>query len=159
MKWIFIIFPLMLWGCFNLNDCRHDDCFTPPPDIYFELVDSANGENLIQQGTLPESPIVITDEENSTVDCTLDKYSTGWMIRSSELGWKIGSHTYTLTVGDTLDVKFLLNMEIIDTKCCTFMNIKAFTIDNYSFAGSPEAGFIRVLVPVTGNVEAASQTR
>lgn len=147
MKLVFAILPLLLWGCLNFNDCKHSDCFTPPPDIYFELVDSATGENLIQQGTLPESPIVITDENNSTVGCMLIKNSGQWTIRSTELGWKIGSHTYTLTVGDSLDVKFLLNMETIETSCCTFINIKAFSVGNFSFSGSPESGFIRVEIP------------
>lgn len=155
MKWL-TLFPLVLWGCLNLNDCRQEDCFTPPPDIHFELVDSATGVNLIQNGTLPESPVVITDENNETVGSMVNKYTEKWTIRSTELGWKIGDHTYTLSVGDTLQIHFTLHMETVETKCCTFVNIKLFAIDNYSFEGAPDAGFIRVLIPVSDSGEKSS---
>jgi hypothetical protein len=158
MKWLFL-FPLILWGCLNLNDCRQEDCFTPPPDIYFELVDSASGENLFQNGTLPESPIVITNENNATMGSTLFKDGGAWTIRSTELGWKFGSHTYTLSVGDTLAVNFTLEMETIETKCCTFVNIKDFKTDNYSFSGFPDAGYIRVLIPVSGSRKKSSDNK
>jgi hypothetical protein len=147
MKWLLIFLPLVGWGCIHLNDCKNQDCFTPPPDIRFELVDSATLENLFLSGGLPENPVSITDEQNDPIACTLNKQYSPWAVWSTELGWRMGSHHYTLTVGDSTRIRFTLDMEILETECCTFATIKSFTVDNYSYSGDPASGYVRVLIP------------
>lgn len=55
-----IVFLFSFIGC--INDCG--ECFSPPQDFLFDLVDQASGENLFANGTFDPEAIKVTNTLN-----------------------------------------------------------------------------------------------
>lgn len=111
-------------------------CFTPPPIFAFELVDKITSENLFTNGTLSSSDIEIVDEENKKVKYEFIDRDNLNIINILEIGWDLGFHTYTISVGDDVRFNLELEMEQKSENCCTFFKTTQFNITNYTYIKS-----------------------
>src|SRR5690606_10582545 len=86
----------LLWMSISaiLLSCTEDECFTPPENIVFEFADSS-GNNLIQNGVLDSSKILVqqNDGNGTTIPIKI-------LIREDDkvsiegLGWSEGTKNY-----------------------------------------------------------------
>ncbi len=146
-KNIFLILLLItLFSCKN-NDCSDYACFTPPPSFIFELVDKSTGENLFSNGSLSPDEIRVFDEENNRLNASFISEDNVNIIDVSEIGWNLGSHSYTLIVGIDLEINIVLEIEEKNENCCTYFEVINFQVLNYEFSKSNTTGIITVLIP------------
>jgi len=147
MKWVLpAVLACIVYGCFNLDDCKPKECVSPPPDILFMIADKKTGENLFENGTLTGDTLFVTDENNKQVACKLVTDNGYYLVSIPNIGWLTGTHKYTLTAGRKLHIPFTLTMKTRETKCCTYFEIQEFTVSNYEYEGDTLTGYVKVLI-------------
>jgi len=123
--------------------CKKSDCFKTPKQAIFELVDT-NGENVIGNGTLNFSYIVIyEDEGNGTSIGMHDKLTEDNKIAIEELGWYNGTKNYKFFTPDTT-FTFSVNSSKIDSSGCNSFRINDINFTNIT--GIKENDFYKIIV-------------
>lgn len=141
----FVILSLTLISCKN-SKCEDILCFTPPPDFTFELVDKTTGENLFENGNLLSEDIKVLDEENKNVPFQFISENNLNSIYFQEIGWNLGLHTYTLTIGNQVNFDLVLEMQEKHENCCTFFKVLKFDISNYEYEQSNSTGIYKIKI-------------
>ena len=109
---------LLLSLIFVLASCQKAvECFTPPPQVTFEIVNSV-GQNLIENGSIEEATIQL-QEETKTGSYTSTNYTlTGdKQIRINNSGWEDGTKNYRFTSKE-VTFNFHIKSSTIDSKKC-----------------------------------------
>ncbi|HEA20093.1 hypothetical protein LCGC14_0559670 [marine sediment metagenome] len=111
--YFFLLLLLFLNSCKN-DDNRELDCSTALCQanfaaLYVEFIDRENDENVLDNGTYTINDIDLEGSEsvNFEIDNTLDKQ---YLVITDSI-WEIGSYEYSLTIGNTNEFKFVLNLE------------------------------------------------
>lgn len=131
---LLIVFFAVL-GC-KINECEDIACFTPPPNFAFELVSKTTGENLFTNGTLNSNDIKVVDEDNNAISYDFISENNYNILTLNEIGWDLDPHTYTISVGTSVEFTLELDMEEKHENCCTFFKTEKFQISGYSYEQS-----------------------
>ena len=134
-KFILLIVFFVVLGC-KINECEDIACFTPPPNFALELVDKATGENLFTNETLKSSNIEVLNENDEKVTFNFISENNLNIIDLPEIDWNLDLHTYTITVGPTIQFNLELDIEEKYENCCTFFKVITFNISNYTYEQS-----------------------
>ncbi len=142
---ILLIVVFTIFSC-KINECEDIACFTPPPNFAFELVDKTTGENLFTNGTLKDTDIEVLDENEEKVTFKFISENSLNIIDLPEIGWNFELHTYTITVGPTVEFRLELEMEEKHENCCTFFKVITFNISNYTYEQSSTTGVYSIKI-------------
>lgn len=115
MKKLVVLFTTLL---FALNSCQKAvDCFTPPPQVVFEIINSA-GQNLIENAKIDKETIRLQEEtkEGSYIptDYTLTEDK---LLIINNAGWHDGTKNYRFTSKE-VSFNFYIKSSAIDSKKC-----------------------------------------
>lgn len=101
-----------------LTSCQKAvECFTPPPQVTFEIVNSAN-QNLIENGSIDEKTIQIQEETKEG-----PYTSTGYTLTADKLlfinnaGWEDGTKNYRF-ISKEVTFNFHIKSSDLDSKRC-----------------------------------------
>lgn len=128
---------------FAVASCHKQGCFISPEQTVFELVNT-NGKNVIENGTLPFSDVLISEDAgNGTFigmhyNLTKDK-----KISVEELGWYNGTKKYRFFTPDTTFNLSVKSSKIASSGC------NSFRIDEVTFlniTGSKENDFYKIII-------------
>lgn len=114
MKNLILLFSLI----FFLASCQKAvECFTPPPQVTFEIVNSAD-QNLIENGSIEEATIQLQEESKAgsytSADYTL---TSDKQIQINNAGWEDGTKNYRF-VSKEVTFNFHIKSAAIDSKKC-----------------------------------------
>jgi hypothetical protein len=145
IKFLFIVFCLGLDGCSNNCD---EQCFTPPQNFQFELIDKSSGENLFTNSTFDPLGISITDElnNNSSVEFTFISENELNLIQIGSIGWESEIVDLRIEVSGNYVFNFYVNAERKSEDCCDFTDYNEITIKNSDFDLNTETGIYRILI-------------
>ncbi len=134
----------MLAGTVILHNCK-EDCYRAPEPTVFEFV-NASGENLIQNGTLSSSGIVIQqDNGNGSLAGINIEIRDDRKVILKNIGLYDGTRTYhvylTTEPVKTFDFKISSRPR---TDGCDGFTINDLTIQNISWSG--ENGYYKIVV-------------
>lgn len=144
MKKIFLKILLIFTTVF-LYSCNEEDCFTPPENIVFEFVNSS-GENLIQNGTLDNSKIIVQHNEGNGNSTGINvKIGEDYKISLKDIGWNDGNKIYDVyLLTDPVKVfNFKVKSSRIKGKCSGY-KIDDFEIENINV--TKESGYYKIIV-------------
>ncbi|MBN2610630.1 MAG: hypothetical protein JXB00_03660 [Bacteroidales bacterium] len=129
---IFLFATALLSAC----DIECDECFTPPPDFAFRIVDRQSGINLIDSETYNADSISLSYFENETEKNVALEFVTNQydekIIHAGELGWIAakGITDYYLNLGHADTDTLQLDIREMSDKCCTWFELKYFFINS-----------------------------
>lgn len=146
MKKAILFFVLISLSACKINECEDIDCFTPPPSFIFELVDKTTGENLFTTGVLDSSTIEVLDEDSNKTTFSFITEDGINLLQLTEIGWNLGLHTYTVSVGTDVEFSITLEMEEKHENCCTFFNTLQFNVSTYEFEQSTTSGIYTIKI-------------
>ena len=125
-----------VFSCKKIKECDGIDCFSPPPNFDFELVDKTTGENLFTNGTLKSEDIQVVNESNENVSFQFISENDYNILSLNEVGWNLDPHTYTISVGASVEFYLELDMEEKHENCCTFFKTETLQISGYTYEQS-----------------------
>ena len=144
MKRIFLTFSIIFTSLILLN-CSEDDCFTPPENVVFEFV-NVSGENLLQNGTLDKSKIIIQQNDgNGNLIGIKTNIREDNKISLEGVGWSESSKDYDvyLTMNPIKTFRFKITSSKITGKC------SGYKIDNIQIEdinSTSENGYYKIIV-------------
>ena len=144
MNKIILIYLLIITSIITFS-CNEDDCFTPPENVVFEFV-NALGENLIENGTLNKSNIIIQQNEgNGNLTGINTKIREDNRVSLENVGWFEGTKDYDVYL-TTNPVK-TFNFKVISSKItgkCSGYKIENLQIQNIN--STTENGYYKIIV-------------
>ncbi|NOR87568.1 MAG: hypothetical protein GQ527_08175 [Bacteroidales bacterium] len=144
---ILAIISLTVISCKPEDDCDGIDCFTPPPPLYFNLVDKDSGENLFETGVLDSLFVIVVD---SDIDLVKHNFlQSNYSIELPEITFLTGPRIYYLSVGDDVRITFKLDMTINVEGCCTFFTLNIFEVLNQDYEFDEHAMTATVFIDTT----------
>jgi hypothetical protein len=147
---IAIISLLAMSSCMK-NECP--DCTTPPPPLFFYLIDSKTDSDLIASGKLvPDSFILYSSSINPVSWDIVDKDGK-MMIDLSDLMWTEGDSQHRIAVKGTdtlerinIDFSFTTVKDTTTDDCCTMYINSKFKIYTQSYERDVKTGFTKIKV-------------
>ncbi|MGJ8735077.1 hypothetical protein [Zobellia laminariae] len=93
-------------------------CASGFSNLYIELADSENSENLLTNETYTASDITISG--NETIEFSIQDIAEKKILTLSDSEWEIGTYNYVLTVGDSNNFDITLKLARTDVEgCCS----------------------------------------
>lgn len=139
-----ILVLFLVISCNLKDDCG--DCFTPPPQFNFDIVDAITGENLFLNETFSEETLKVYDELDSEVEFELVFYRERFIISLSEIGWELEPKIYTIELNQDIKVSFELDMDQVSSNCCTYFEVKVFNVFDYEYEELLPTGIIQIKI-------------
>ncbi len=132
---IFVILGFTL--LISCNKCKDYDCFTPPQSYKLILMDSANGNDLIYNGTFEIRFIKIINNKGQVVETNYSADSTNQKtIINSTAFWNTDADNINYNIKIQVDTgDIIIPFEILQKEhnenCCTFYSMEKFNIFTY----------------------------
>ena len=142
IKLLLVVISLIVVSCNIDNTCG--ECTTPPRQFNFDFVDKDSDENLYVNNTFDRDSTSVVDENDADVAFQLVYYNERYIFSLSEIGWELDPKVYTIKLNNDVSVVFELDMDKIQGDCCTYYDIKEFTLQTYEYTESPTNGIIQV---------------
>jgi len=143
-----IIMLLGLSSCMK-NECP--DCTTPPPPLYFYLVDLETDSDLIATGQLVPDSFYLYSSSVEAVSWEVVVEDGKNLIDLSSLMWTLGDsqHRFAVKGADTLDRKnidfsFTTVKDTTTDDCCTLYINSKFKIYTQSYERDVKTGFTKI---------------
>ena len=144
-KTLLLIVVLFLTLSCNLkDDCG--ECFTPPRQFNFDIVDAITGENLFLNETLTAESLRVYDELGAKVEFELVFQRERYIISLNEIGWELESKIYTIELSPDIKVFFELDMDQVSSDCCTYFEVKEFNVLDYEYEELVPTGIIQIKI-------------
>lgn len=141
---------LLLVVLFFTNSCNLSDdcgdCFSPPRQFNFDLVDATTLENLFSNETFTEDSLNVYDELGEEVTFELVFYNDSYILSLNEIGWELEPKIYTIELSSEISVIFELDMNQVTSNCCTYYEVEVFNIVDYEFEELYPSGIIQVKI-------------
>ncbi len=133
----------MLLSIFILscNKCEDIDCFTPPLPIYFELIDSQTGENLIENGTFRENDILLINTSNND-----EKQAFSTDSNKIEVAFWNGGGTIAFLLKGEPRFNFSIRAESKTNGCCSFTEYSNQSLTNADYEEDESTDTYRVKI-------------
>ncbi|TXE10754.1 hypothetical protein ES711_02270 [Gelidibacter salicanalis] len=139
-----ILLVVFFQSC-NSDDCG--DCFTPPENFRFELVDKSSRENVFSNGTFNQNQIKITNMlNNSPAEFKFISENEINLIQINGIGFQTETIRLQIDLGNTPVFNFYVDAERKKEDCCSFTEFKDINITNSDFELDPQTGVYRILV-------------
>jgi len=122
------------------------NCFTPPPQFNFDLVDATTLENLFLNDAFTEETLKVYDETDTEVNYELVLYNEKYILSLSEIGWELEPKTYTIELSPEVSVVFQLDMDKVTSDSCTYFEVETFEIEDYENEPDTSTGIIQVKI-------------
>lgn len=120
-------------SCLKIKNC--DECFTPPPNLTFKVIDSESGDNLYSNFTYSQSDLklyYIADKDTTFLNVNLYQIDDQAIIGSDEMSWISLSHegeTFYLELNpDTIETIYLKIISVTEN-CCAYHPIETITLN------------------------------
>lgn len=139
-----LIVVLFLTISCDLNDTV--DCFTPPRQFNFDLVDATTLDNLFLNDTFTEGAIKVYDESDNEIAFELIYYNESYILSLSEIGWNLDPKTYTIELSPDVSVVFQLDMDQVSSDSCTYFEVTAFDVVDYEYEELLPSGIIQIKI-------------
>ena len=123
-----------------------DNCFTPPRQFNFDLIDATTSENLFLNETFTEEEIKVYDENDAEVDFDLFLYNETYILALKKIGWELEAKTYTIELSPEVSVVFQLDMDKVTSDSCTYFEVETFEIEDYENEPDTSTGIIQVKI-------------
>ena len=144
-KTLLLVVVLFLTLSCNLkDDCG--ECFSPPRQFNFDLVDATTLENLFSNETFAEDSLKVFDEFGEEVTFQLVIYNERYILSLSEIGWEVESKIYTIELSSEISVIFELDMDQVASDCCTCYEVKVFNVLDYEYDELLPSGIIQIKI-------------
>jgi len=147
-----IIILLGLSACMK-NECP--DCTTPPPPLYFYLIDSKTDSDLIANGRLVPDSFILFSSSTKPVSMKIIDEDGKSLVDLSELMWTLGDSQHRLAVKGTdtttrinIDFSFTTVKDTVTDDCCTIYENSKFKIYTQSYERDVKTGFTKIKVKV-----------
>lgn len=137
---------ILTQSCVNKNDdCG--ECFSPPQEINFEVVNKITGENLFTNGTFNKNQISITDiETGNLIDFNFLNENNLNIIQLNNIGWKTENIHYLINIDDVIVFNLYLEAQRLFENCCSFTKINNLKIENIEYEFNKQKGIYKILV-------------
>ena len=139
-----IVLLLLAISCHSKDDCG--DCFTPPPQLNFDIVDAITGETLFLNETLTAESLRVYDELGAKVEFELVFQRERYIISLNEIGWELESKIYTIELSPDIKVFFELDMDQVSSDCYTYFEVKEFNVLDYEYEELVPTGIIQIKI-------------
>jgi len=140
-----LVIVLLVFASCDNGDC--DECFTPPQEFVFEIVDAESGENLFTNGTFTPETIKIVntldDSERTFRFISEDQIN---LIQIFEIGWETEIVNLEISVGNETLFSLYVDAQRTIEDCCSFTEFKEITIQNSEFEFNSESGVYTIFV-------------
>jgi len=125
---------------FFLNSCENCDdyaCFTPPQSYRLILMDSANGSDLLYNGTIEKRFVTILDNQDKLIETSymVDSIQERTYLHSTAF-WNTDAENSNFRIRIQTDTAYL-NIPFVvfqlehHEDCCTFFTLEKFEIYDY----------------------------
>lgn len=122
------------------------ECFTPPRQFNFDLVDATSLENLFSNETFTDSAIKVYDETDEEVEFRLVFHDGRYILSLGNIGWELEPKTYTIELSPETSVVFKLDVDQITSNGCTYFEVKEFEVIDYEYEELLPSGIIQVKI-------------
>lgn len=129
------------------------ECMTPPPPLYFYLMDAESDSDLIANKTLIPDSFILYSSSIDAVSYGIVTIDGKQMVDLSDLPWTLGDSQHRLAVKgqDTLDrinidFSFTTIKDTVTDDCCTLYIMSNFKIYNRSYERDVESGVTKVKI-------------
>lgn len=128
---------------FAVVSCHKQGCFISPEKTVFELVNTV-GENVIENGTLPFSDVIISEDAgNGTFIGMHYNLTNDNRISVEQFGWYNGTKKYRFFTPDTT-FNLSVKSSKIDSSGCNSFRINEVKFLNIT--GSKENDFYKIII-------------
>lgn len=131
-------------GCHKTDKCEDVDCFTPPQEFAFNIVDKTTGENVFATGEFNKADVDVFNENDQWTKHQFNNYGDTNLLILPEIGWQLERTSYIIHLSDQDSINFVLNMEERHENCCTFFQETEFDVTNHNWTEIDSTGVIRV---------------
>jgi hypothetical protein len=131
-------------SCDLKDDCG--ECFTPPRQFNFDLVDAATLENLFLNETFTEEDIKVYDETDEEIEFRLVFHQERFILSLSDIGWELETKIYTIELSPDISVVFELDMDQATSDCCSYFEVKEFNVIDYEYEELLPSGIIQIKI-------------
>lgn len=143
---ILILLIVIFQSCKNDDNCDKD-CFTPPTNFAFEIVDKISHENLFTNGTFEADQIQITNTLNDTpVEFKFISENDLNLIEIGSIGWQTEVVDLKIDIADTTIFDFYVDAERRTEDCCSYTEYKELTISGSEFELDNQTGIYKIFV-------------
>ena len=140
---ILSLITIILQSC-NNNDCG--ECFTPPEEFSFEIVNKISGENLFTNGTYePEQIEIINTLDNSKVNFTFISENNINIIQIENIGWVTEKVNLQINISENHIFDFNVNAERKTGECCSYTEYNNITIGNSEYELENQTGIYKIM--------------
>lgn len=127
------------------------DCMTPPPPLFFYLMDVETDSDLIANNTLIPDSFILYSSSIDPVSFKIVTKDGKQMVDLSDLPWTLGDSQHRLAVKgqDTLDrinIDFSFNTikDTVSDDCCTLYITSKFKIYNRPYEREVKTGVTKI---------------
>ncbi|MBN1650564.1 MAG: hypothetical protein JW857_04495 [Bacteroidales bacterium] len=137
---------LLITSCVKKESC--DECFTPPPQLYFKIISAENGEDLLSNFTYTSENIslyYLDNDEKVSLRLQYFQIDGQWIISSSEMSWYAISdsgQTFYLELNANTTETIHLKIAAVFENCCTYHTVETLTINNVNAEIEPYTNYI-----------------
>lgn len=146
MKKNYFILVLIAWVFCSCNDCKDIACFTPPPQLSFNLVDKNTELNIFQSSAYNTNLVNVTDANNIDVDFELVFIDEETLIISNTIGWETEEANLIIHLGDQEVAKVYVNALREKGKCCSFTVFEELLINDEAIGENPLRDNIKIYI-------------
>lgn len=139
-----VLFIAVATGCHKTDKCEDVDCFTPPQEFAFNIVDKATGENVFATGEFTREDVDVYNANDQWTKHQFNSYGDTNLLILPEIGWTLERTAYTIHLSDQDSINFVLDMEERHDNCCTFFRKTEFGVTNHDWTEIDSTGVIRV---------------
>lgn len=144
-------------SCIKINECG--ECFTPPPQLSFKVIDAESGDNLYTDLTYSHSDLklfYITDNDSTFLNVDLFQIADQWIISSREMSWISLSNegeTFYLELNPHTVETIYLKIISVTENCCTYHPIDDLTINGENAEIETYTNYILIKKQVSKSVD------
>jgi hypothetical protein len=148
LKFVFLFVILAIQGC-DLIDFNEDcgECFTPPKNFVFELLDKNTHENVFTNGSYDAADIeIISLEDNSAIQYDFIGEDSINVIDLYSVGWQTEIVNYAICIANDTIFEFYANASRVSEDCCSFTRWNEVRIDRAEYELSSVTGWYEIVV-------------
>jgi len=153
MRKIFGIALILLLGMSSCFKTECPDCTTPPPPLYFQLLDSKTDSDLIMTGRLVPDSFILYSSSIKPVSMKIEEKDGKMLVNLSDLTWTLGDSQHRLAVKGTdtlerinIDFSFHVLKDTTTDDCCTIYELSKFKIYTQDYERDAQSGLTKVKV-------------
>ena len=153
MKNLLIVGVLIMLGFSSCMKNECPDCMTPPPPLYFYLIDSETDSDLIATGALIPDSFYLYSSSIKPVGFKIIDKDGKMVVDLSDLMWTLGDSQHRLAVKgqDTtdrinIDLGFTTIKDTVTDDCCTLYVNSNFKIYTQAYERDVKSGLTKIKV-------------